>query len=202
MYKIAPLILYLLISVALKAQTKVVGECSMLLQIEQLQGSDWQILGQKRVLIKGNQCKTVLTSAKLQQTLIFNPQEDTALILKDIGESHFLQHIPFPPANQVSLIAMKSIATDTLLLLGYNCKKVQVDFSDGSQYDIVYTTDIIPTVPYYEMAFKDIPGLVLSYTISSANNETKVRYTATEIDLSPITLSQFEYNTLLYQVID
>ena len=107
MYKIAPLVLYLFICMPLKSQTKVVGECSLLLHIEQFQNNEWQSLGQKKILIKGSQCKTVLSSAKLQQTLIFNLQQDTALILKDIGESHFLQHIPFPPANQASLIAMK-----------------------------------------------------------------------------------------------
>jgi len=185
----------------LKSQTKVVGECSLLLHIEQFQNNEWQSLGQKKILIKGSQCKTVLSSAKLQQTLIFNLQQDTALILKDIGESHFLQHIPFPPANQASLIAMKPMTIDSSIMLGYTCKRVQVEFSDGAQYDVVYTSDIIPTVPYFELAFKDIPGLVLSYTIS-ANDGTKVRYTATQIDLSPITLSQFEVNQLLYQIID
>ena len=204
MYKITPLIIYLFFAVTLSAQTKVVGECSVLFNIEQLQAGSWQSLGQKKVQIKGSQCKTVLTSPKLQQTLIFNLQQDSALILKDIGGSHFLQQILFPPNNQPSLVSMKPVLLDSASnssMLGYACKRIQVDFSDGAIYDIIYTPEIIPTVPYFELAFKEVPGLVLSYTITSKNGAI-VRYTASQVDLSPITLSQFEVNTANYEVID
>jgi hypothetical protein len=68
-------------------------------------------------------------------------------------------------------------------------------------YDVLYTTAIIPTIPYFEMAFKDIPGLVLSYSITTQKG-VSVRYKATQVDLSPITLNQFEFNKNEYQIID
>jgi hypothetical protein len=68
-------------------------------------------------------------------------------------------------------------------------------------YDVLYTTAITPTIPYFEMAFKDIPGLVLSYSITTKKG-VSVRYNASNVDLSPITLNQFEFNKNEYQIID
>lgn len=201
MYKITPLIIYLVLALKVQSQTKVVGECSIQFSIEQAQFNEWKPIGQKNIWIKGSQCKTVLISAQLQQTLIFNLQKDSAIILKDIGANHFLQQIPYPPNTQSSLVAMHAQTMDSSSFLGYACKKVQIEFSDGAIYDIIYTPEIIPTVPYFEFAFKEIPGLVLSYTISNTKG-VKLRYTAIAIDLNPITLSQFEVNKLKYQIID
>jgi predicted transcriptional regulator len=92
-YKITPIIVYLLVAFASNAQTKVVGECSVHFVIEQLQNQSWQTLGQKIVQVKGNQCKTTLVTPKLQQSIIFSSQEDSAIVLKEIGESKFFQKI-------------------------------------------------------------------------------------------------------------
>ncbi len=201
-FKITPIIVSLFFVLALNGQTKEVGECRLHFSIQQQQAGVWIPLGDKAVFIKGNQCKTVLTTAHLSQTLIFNQQEDTAVILKEIGETKFFQTVKYPPSNLPTLIAMKPLAVDSAIIIqGYLCKRIQVQWSDSSVYDIVYTTEIIPTVPNFETAFKDIPGLVMSYTITS-NNGNIIKYQLEHIDLSPITLSQFEVNKSLYQIID
>jgi hypothetical protein len=201
-YKITPLIVYLLVAFSSNAQTKVVGECSVQFDIEQLQQKVWQKIGQKTIQIKGSQCKTTLTTPKLVQTLVFSSQEDSAVLLKEIGESKFFQRIIFPPKNSPSLVTMKKLNTDSVIqIAGYSCSAVQLVFSDQSVYDIIYTNAIIPTIPYFEMAFKDIPGLVLSYSITTSKGAS-IRYTATQVDLSPITLNQFEFNRNDYQIIE
>ena len=53
----------------------------------------------------------------------------------------------------------------------------------------------------FELGFKNIPGLVLSYTIKSAKGMS-VTYQATKLDLSPLSLSLFTINSELYQAID
>jgi hypothetical protein len=57
------------------------------------------------------------------------------------------------------------------------------------------------SVNAFEIAFKDIPGLVFSYTIIPSKGNV-IKYQATNIDLSPISLSQFNINKELYQMID
>lgn len=201
-YKITPLIVYLLIAFSSQAQTKVVGECSVQFDIEQFQSQEWQHIGQKTIYIKGSQCKTTLITPKLVQTLIFTSLQDSAILLKEIGDSKFLQHINFPPKTIPTLVTMKKLYADSVIMIaGYNCNALQLVFSDQTKYELYYTTSIIPTIPYFEMAFKDIPGLVLSYSITT-NKGVPVRYTAKQVDLSPITLNQFEFNSNDYQIID
>ena len=157
-------------------------------------------IGIKEVWVKGNQCKTTLTTPQLVQTFLFNTQLDKATIIKDIGQSHFLQTIKYPPVSKNSLLAQVAIATDTNIL-GYRCKALQLKWTDGAVYDILYTDELSLTVNQFELGFKNIPGLVLSYTITSAKG-MRVKYQATKLDLSPLSLSLFTINSELYQAID
>lgn len=184
------------------AQTKVVGECAIQFSIFKIELQDTIPIGTKSVLVKGNQCKTVLTSPHFTQGLLFNVQESRAVITKEIGAAKFLQEINYPPANMPTLLSMKEIATDTaVVILGYPCKRIELKWSDGAKYDIYYTNEIIPTVNAFEYAFKEVPGLALAYTIISEQGDG-IKYLATQLDLSPLSLSQFNINTSMYQVLD
>lgn len=159
-------------------------------------------IGMKEVWVKGNQCKTTLTTPQLVQTFLFNTQLDKATIIKDIGQSHFLQTIKYPPSSTVSLVTQEAKVTDTATnILGYRCKALQLKWSDGSVYDILYTDELSLTVNQFELGFKNIPGLVLSYTITGAKGMC-IKYQATKLDLSPLSLSIFTINNELYQSID
>lgn len=184
----------------IQAQTKIVGECTLEFSIINSVNND--TIGLKAVFVKGDQCKTILQTAQLNQSLYFNIQQPRATITKDIGASHFLQVINYPPPNQPNLISMKETMPDsTMKILGYNCKNLELKWSDGIVYQVWYTTEIAATVNTYELAFKEIAGLVLAYTIVPVTGNP-IQYKATKIDLSPISLSQFNINTALYQSID
>lgn len=100
------------------------------------------------------------------------------------------------------MLAQEAIAADTSIrILGYRCKALQLKWSDGSVYDILYTDELNLTVNQFELGFKNIPGLVLSYTIKGAKG-MRVKYQATKLDLSPLSLSLFTINNELYQAID
>jgi GLPGLI family protein len=195
------LIAFLLSSLnTIQAQTKIVGECSLEFSIINSVNND--TIGSKAVFVKGDQCKTILQTAQLNQSLYFNIQQPTATITKDIGTSHFLQVVNYPPQNQPNLISMKETKTDsTMKIVGYNCKNIELKWSDGVVYQVWYTPEIAATVNTYELAFKEIPGLVLAYTIVPVTGNP-IQYKANKIDLSPISLSQFNINTTLYQRID
>jgi len=195
------LIAFLLYSLnTIQAQTKIVGECTLEFSIINSFNND--TIGSKAVFVKGDQCKTILQTAQLNQSLYFNIQQTTATITKDIGTSHFLQVINYPPQNQPNLISMKETMPDsTMKIVGYNCKNLELKWSDGIIYQVWYTTEIAATVNTYELAFKEIGGLVLAYTIIPVTGNP-IQYKANKIDLSPISLSQFNINTALYQSID
>lgn len=203
MLRLSPLIVCFLscLILQLNAQTKVVGECTVTYDIHQIgHAGDTIYVGQKQVYIKGNSCKTILKTPELTQTLIFNTQQDSAVILKEIGLNKLLQHIQYTPLNTTSLVASKK-KDSTSTILNYICESTTLSWADGTSMQVMYTNAIIPTVTVYEQAFKEIPGLVLEYQLNTKKGD-KILYKATNIDLSPITLNVFEINKALYQEIN
>ena len=185
----------------LQAQTKVVGECAITYDIHQISmKGDTSLVGQKQIFIKGNSCKTILKTQAFTQTLIFNTQQDTAIILKEIGMNKFLQYILYASMQPVNLVASKKNA-NTSTLLDYPCETITLSWADGNSMDVTYTNLIIPTVTVYEQAFKEIPGLVMRYQLTTKEGN-KILYNANKIDLSPITLNVFEVNKSNYQQIN
>ena len=185
----------------LQAQTKVVGECAITYDIHQISKSgDTSLLGQKYIFIKGNSCKTVLKTSQLTQTFIFNTQQDTAIILKEMGLNKFLQYISYSSINSVNLVSSKRNAF-VGKILNYPCASMTLTWADGNAMEVVYTTDILPTVTVYEQAFKEIPGLVLNYQLTTKEGN-RILYSAIKVDLSPITLNVFEVNKNNYQQIN
>lgn len=184
-----------------QAQTKVVGECAITYDIHQISmKGDTSLVGQKQIFIKGNSCKTILKTSAFTQTLIFNTQQDTAIILKEIGLNKILQYISYASMQPVNLVASKKNGT-TNTLLDYPCETITLSWADGNSMEVTYTTMIVPTVTVYEQAFKEIPGLVLRYQLTTKEGN-KILYNANKIDLSPITLNVFEVNKSNYQQIN
>jgi hypothetical protein len=185
----------------LQAQTKVVGECAITYDIHQISmKGDTSLVGQKQIFIKGNSCKTILKTPAFTQTLIFNTQQDTAIILKEIGMNKFLQYILYASMQPVNLVASKKNA-NTSTLLDYPCETITLSWADGNSMEVTYTNLFIPTVTVYEQAFKEIPGLVMRYQLTTKEGNT-ILYNANKIDLSPITLNVFEVNKSNYQQIN
>jgi hypothetical protein len=77
---------------------------------------------------------------------------------------------------------------------------MQLIWSDGMVYELLYTPEVITSVSAFELAFKEVPGLVLSYSILNKEG-IYFKYTANQIDLSPITLNQFLINKIDYQIL-
>jgi len=203
MLRLSPLIVCFFSCVVfqLNAQTKVVGECTITYDIHQISKmGDTSLLGQKQIFIKGNSCKTVLKTPEITQTLIFNAQQDTAIILKEIGLNHFIQYIQYTSIIPSNLVASKKNGLMGTIL-DYPCESITLSWADGTSMEVKYTTVIIPTVTVYEQAFKEIPGLVMSYQLTTKQG-SKILYSATKIDLSPIRLNVFEVNKEMYQLIN
>lgn len=203
MLRLPPIIVCLLSCAVFQsqAQTKVVGECAITYDIHQISmKGDTSFVGQKQIFIKGNSCKTILKTSAFTQTLIFNTQQDTAIILKEIGLNKILQYILYASMQPVNLVASKKNGT-TNTLLDYPCETITLSWADGNSMEVTYTTMIVPTVTVYEQAFKEIPGLVLRYQLTTKEGN-KILYNANKIDLSPITLNVFEVNKSNYQQIN
>ena len=100
----------------------------------------------------------------------------------------------------VNLVASKKYGTISTIL-DYPCETITLSSADGNAMEVTYTTVIIPTVTVYEQAFKEIPGLVMRYQLTTKEGN-KILYSANKVDLSPITLNVFEVNKSNYQQIN
>jgi hypothetical protein len=203
MLRLPPIIVCFLCCVVFQsqAQTKVVGECAISYDIHQIKSNgDTSLVGQKQIFIKGNSCKTILKTPAFTQTLIFNTQQDTAIILKEMGLNKFLQYILYASMQPVNLVASKKNGS-TSTVLDYPCENIILSWADGNAMEVTYTTLIVPTVTVYEQAFKEIPGLVMRYQLTTKEGN-KILYIASKVDLSPITLNVFEVNKSKFQQIN
>jgi hypothetical protein len=101
------------------------------------------------------------------------------------------------PANLVASKKNGSIST----ILDYPCESIILSWADGTSMEVTYTTVILPTVTVYEQAFKDLPGLVMRYQLTTKEGN-KILYSANKVDLSPIRLNVFEVNKSNFQQIN
>ena len=192
----------------LNAQPRVVAECIINYAISSEEGSSdkdmMESLKQstKTVYIKGNDSRTDLNSPSFSQSLIYNKNTGTAVVLREFGNNKLmtrLDNAKWLKENKRFEGMTISFATDTKTILGYDCKKALIQLKDGNIFTVYYATNIIPSVKEFEYPFKDVPGFVLEYEEQSAGNK-KIRYTATKINFNPVQASKFDIPVSGYRI--
>ncbi|MBC7722913.1 MAG: hypothetical protein H7068_12870 [Pedobacter sp.] len=206
------LLLIMAFAIALKpfAQQRVIAECTITYAISvDSTSTDNKLVeslkyATKTVYIKGNNCRTDLISPAFTQSVFYNKAKASATILREFGSNKFitildsfkwlLEHSEFD--------SMKTIITnDTRKIVGYDCKKALLQLKNGKVYELYFTSALLPSVREFEYEFKDIPGLVLAYEVQSKDGK-KVFYTATKINLSPVSASRFDIPTTGYRFLE
>ena len=199
---------FILIGFSVSAQ-RVVAECTVDYRVQPdsgwtESGADNAVFsGNKKVFIKGNDIRVDMESPGFLQSLIYDKSNQQAVVLREIGTNKFItrlagnewqQELKKYDSMQVTFLnAFKTI-------IGYDCKSLQMKLKDGSEYLAYYTTTIAPSVREFELAFKDIPGFVLQYTVRQ--NKHTVTYTASRISFSPVPASRFDIPTNGYRILE
>jgi GLPGLI family protein len=192
------------------AQQRVVAECTVQFKIifeDQKTDKDVQNavqLSNKIVYIKGNDCRIDLMSPSLNQSIIYEKLNGSAVVLREFGNNKFMTKLSpekWTAANKQYNEMTISLMDETKTILGYDCKKAKISLKDGSVYIIFYATSITPSVKEFEYPFRDIPGFVLEYQIKEVG-ETIVNYKAVKINLSPVQASKFDIPTSGYRILN
>jgi len=192
------------------AQQRVVAECTVQFKIifeDQKTDKDVQNavqLSNKIVYIKGNDCRIDLMSPSLNQSIIYEKLNGSAVVLREFGINKFMTKLSpekWTAANKQYNEMTISLMDETKTILGYDCKKAKISLKDGSVYIIFYATSITPSVKEFEYPFRDIPGFVLEYQIKEVG-ETIVNYKAVKINLSPVQASKFDIPTSGYRILN
>ncbi len=202
---------FVLLVLCLNAQTqqRVVAECTITytINIDDSQASNDAIASlkssSKTVFIKGMNSRTDLSSPTFMQSMIYQKNTGTAVILREFGANKFMTKLDQTKWKEENkkFDGMRIETTgETKTIIGYECKKVNMVMANGSIFSVYYTPAIAPSVKEFEYQFKDIPGLVLeSESIDADGN--KIRYTAKQINFNPVPPSKFDIPTSGYRIL-
>lgn len=202
--------LLLLFCLSLDAQQRVVAECTAVYTISLDDNSlDAEIAAtlkatSKTVYIKGINSRTDLNSPSFSQSVIYNKNTATATILRTIGANKFMTRLDQAKwaAEHTRYANMKLVKSDdTKVILGYECKKMILELTDGTSLTVFYATNIMPSVKEFEYQFKDVPGFVLEYE-STEGESRKIKYTASQINFNPVAASRFDIPTSGYRMLN
>ena len=195
----------------LLAQQRVVAECTVIYKIALDDGTiDKDVSNSinksaKTVYIKGNDSRVDLVSPAIQQTVIYDKTQNTAVVLREFGTNKLMNRLSkeqWLAVNKQYQGMNISLVNETKNILGYECKKAVISLKDGSVFSLYYATGIVPSVKEFEYQFKDVPGFVLEYQIKESGDNAIVNYRAEKISLSPILTSKFDIPTSGYRLMN
>ena len=145
------------------------------------------------IYIKGNLSRSEMASSLYSSTTIFDANNNTGVILKEVSGQKLLIRLsaenwkqinkPFEAINFTSTTETKTIA-------GYKCTKAIAKTGDGYTYTVYYTNEIIPENKNYNAKFKNLDGLPLEYELN--NGTVSIKYTVSKINLNPVPASKFD----------
>lgn len=192
------------------AQQRVVAECTVVYNITLDDNSvDTETAATlkattKTVYIKGVNSRTDLISPSFSQSVIYNKNSATATILRNIGANKFMTKLDQAKwvSEHARYVNMKMVKSDeTKVILGYECKKLLLELTDGTSLTIFYAANIAPSVKEFEYQFKDVPGFVLEYEATEGEGK-KIKYTAAQINFNPVAASRFDIPTSGYRILN
>lgn len=199
-------IVCLFTSTLLFSQQRVVAECTVTYAISTDSTTNPTLQealkrSTKTVFIKGNHSRTDLVNPSFKQSIIYDKVSGEVIILREFGNNKIMNKLTkqeWIDKNQnLEGVALSPI-NETKTILGYQCKKAILTTKDSNSTVLYYATAITPSVKEFEYQFKEVPGLVLEYEFFDEGK--KLRYTATRINLNPISATMFAEPTSGYRI--
>ena len=196
-------------SFAANAQTKpkVVTECTVDFSVVLGEGATASNEQQSYALalyIKGQQSRLDFISPSFKQVKYYDGKTRSVVILQDLGATKVrrdLDSTKWKKLNEKYDSLTVSFSDERKTILGYECRKANITLKNGTSYSLFYATDIIPSTREYEFQFRGIPGFVLEYETSGEGAAQKITYTATKINLSPVSPAKFEIPKSGYRIL-
>ncbi len=191
----------------LGTQQRILAECTVTYKIsgDSASGKDAQQslhATTKTVYIKGNNSRTDLVSPSFSQSVIFDRNAGSAVILRTFGNNKFMTRLDtlhWIEKNKKYENITLTPGSETKMIAGYDCRKMILQLKDTTRLIVYYATAIVPSVKEFEYQFKDVPGFVLEYEVEEHGK--KITYTATRVNISPVSASIFNIPTSGYRLL-
>ncbi|WP_018616998.1 hypothetical protein [Segetibacter koreensis] len=190
--------------------TKTISDCTVYFNVSiEDANADPQVIksmaGATKVLyIKGSKSRSDLITPGFKQTTLTDAKSDTTVILRELGNTNYISYLnnsKRKAQNKKYEGIQFANTNEKKTILGYECKKVIAKLTDGSTFNVYYTSSISPSNKDFEYQFKDLPGFVLEYESESVEGKTKVKYSATKISVEPVPIAMFDLPKSGYRVL-
>jgi GLPGLI family protein len=161
--------------------------------------------GAKTILyIKGANFRTDMITGMGTEKTIYHGATGSGVILKEYSGQKLMITLTkedWADKNQRVNELRYQKTEETKSILGYTCTKGTATMGDGSAICVYYTSDLTLANREYDPTFKTLPGIPMQYEM--IKNGITFTYTATNIDLGPVTASLFDiprsgYRTISY----
>ncbi|HEY6976699.1 MAG TPA: hypothetical protein VH396_10450 [Chitinophagaceae bacterium] len=201
------ILLSVLFSKLSNAQSQlVVGDCTVTYSVTGSNAETNQNLAgtTKTLYIKGKRSRIDLVGNNYKQSVIYDNESGTAVILKEIGAEKYMSTFSsdeWKKENKQFEGLTVTLTNESKTILGYECKKAVVHLKNGSYYNIYYALAIMPSANENPYQFKDIPGFVLQYETYNDKNSSRITYTATIINFNPVPASRFQIPSSGYRIL-
>jgi GLPGLI family protein len=189
------------------AQTqKIVGDCTITysISIDGVNSANNISTGTiKTLYVRGMKSRVDLSSQTFNQSILYDSNTGIATILKEVGANKYISSYSaekWKDQNKKYDGIIITTESETKTILGYECKKATAKLKDGTTFSMYYATSIIPQTSENPYEFKNVPGFVLQYESQGENNQ-KIIFTATSINLFPVPYSKFEIPSTGYRIL-
>jgi GLPGLI family protein len=157
------------------------------------------------VFVKGTLSRTEMQSALASFTTIQDSRTGNGVVLQEVSGQKLLIRMTennWKDRNKKYEGITFQKADETKTIAGYKCLKAVATTKDGLNFNVYYTTEIMPDNMDFNYEFKNLGGLPLEYELSQG--KIKIRYTLSKIDLNPVPASKFDipkagYRELTYE---
>lgn len=206
MKKIILFIIPLLFCISVMAQSpKIIAEGAVTFTITVSGGGGNTLNNATKIFyIKGKQTRVDITSSAFKQSIIYDNNTGTAVILRELGQDKYISKLDaekWKEHNKQYDSMVVTLTDETKIIAGYECKKAVAKQKNGTVFIMYYATAIIPSASENPYQFKNIPGLVLEYESQSEGTAQKITYTATKVNLNPVPLALFDVPVKGYRIL-
>ncbi|HMO33164.1 MAG TPA: hypothetical protein PKE63_01460 [Lacibacter sp.] len=146
-----------------------------------------------RMLIKGNQTRTEVTSILGTTVTLQDGRSGAAVVLNEYGDQKIMilmNREEFEDRNKKFAGIQVELLNETKTILGYTCKLAVATLTDGTRFKVYYAPDLQFQHKNYGAQFQAIPGFPLEY--ESELGKMKVTYLADKISFDPVAAAQFD----------
>jgi hypothetical protein len=144
--------------------------------------------------MKGHQSRVDIDFTEVHISYLINSKEESVVtLINNHGDKYLTRAGKEEYEKELKLYATAQFkdGNETKKIAGYNCRKATAKLSDGTTFEVYYTTELVPENKQYNRRFVNLKGIPLQFEILNKNGG-KMTMVAVSVDLNAVPGSYFD----------